>query len=108
MMATREEIREGIGKLLSPFFLAMDEAQDRQDEELLTNSMMRVEFCKVIEAHLTIILQYLHSQGVVIKVDRELPMAFYPQDSIEGFTEEAVKQDMLKWHNDSLMPLVEK
>ncbi len=51
-MATREEIREGIFKVLFPYSNADHYTGDGTVQK---------------------VLDYLHSEGVVIKVDRELP-----------------------------------
>jgi len=57
------------------------------------------------------IIGELHSQGVVIKTDRELPLkipAVPDNEWSAGYScgEEFMQHVMLKWHNDSLEPLV--
>ncbi len=73
MLTKQGAIREGIDKLLSAFAQKMERIDERQDEELLTNSMMRKEWGIAINGTVDEMFNYLHSQGVVIKVDRELP-----------------------------------
>jgi len=88
-MATREEIKEGIANII------MDCGDDNWKHCL-------------IEADL--IVKYLHSQGVVLRVDRELPEVAKGYKDFGGNDTiwEESQQDMLKWHNDSLEPLIEE
>ncbi len=64
-MATREEIREGVAKELA-----------RQDDELIWGHI-KAESQAVFLFEANQILSYLHSQGVAIKVERELPEPGY-------------------------------
>ena len=59
------------------------------------------------------IFSYLHSQGVVIKVEKELPhkMPAVPNNEWSaGYScgEESMQDIMVEWHNDSLLPLIEE
>lgn len=62
-MTIQEEIKEGVGRLLPPFYQKMDEVEER---ELMTNSMKRKEWFVIIEETATEILKYLDSKGVIV------------------------------------------
>ena len=62
-------------------------------------------YCEILARK---VLELEHSQGVVIKVDSELPKALYSAYTVEGFTEEAVKNDMINAKYTAFEPLVEK
>jgi len=57
-MPTREEIREGIELIIS---------------NLIEGNKIRLNTDGMVDLCTTKLLSYLHSQGVVIKVDRKLP-----------------------------------
>ncbi len=59
-MTTREEIREEIERILDELLFSPGESDDGYTYNLT--------------GCITNLLNYLHSQGVVIKVDRELPI----------------------------------
>lgn len=58
--------------------------------------------------HIDELLEKLNTEGLVFKVYRELPKAlYYEEEHLDPkWVEEAVKSDMLKWHNDSFESLV--
>ena len=66
-MATREEIREGTEKILEEVFSSLDH-WDCSEE--CGHKVCLLEWKNEVTSK---VLSYLHSQGVVIKVDRELP-----------------------------------
>ena len=71
-MTKQEEIREGVALSLSLGMLKKDDAID-EDGELWTDDGYYFFTDSARERFANRVLQYLHSQGVVIKVDRECP-----------------------------------
>ena len=64
----QEEIREGIARLVHYWHIGGSERWEDNDEENWQGPK-RQEYYEAADA----LIPYLHSQGVVLKVDRELP-----------------------------------
>ena len=102
-MTKQEEIREGI----RPFFCKVCEPADRGCLEY--NGQ-----CSMVDEVVLELLKYLHSQGCRIEVERKLPVSPYSHPDLDKVWKGAeriynnAQQDMLKWHRDSLEPLIEE
>jgi len=93
-MTRQEELREGITKLVA------DTALDNQWH--LVEQIKDYDYKRADQ-----ILSYLYSQGVVIKVDRELPeIPFLPRIRQLEFGQ-IIQQDMLKAVFVAVEPLIE-
>ncbi len=87
-MSKQDIIREGLFKVLFPHSNADHYTGDETVQK---------------------VLRYLHSEGVVLKVERKLPINIF--DGLGAASSEIFwkgQQSMLKWHNDSLEPLIEE
>jgi len=100
-MTLQEKIREGMaGKLW------LHECEEKCLEEYDDCAKCPVSLAKADE-----ILSYLHSRRCRIEVERELPNNPHLEEALSGFGQRAETYskalgDMLKWHNDSLEPLI--
>ena len=123
-MATREEIKEemceqsychlpkghdGLHKATARIY-DIEDATTKQEEireglyQVLNDLYWACECAAINPKDVDDILNYLHSKRCRIEVDRELPKTTH-----QGrYAYEDSQRDMLKWHNDSLEPLIEE
>jgi len=95
---TREEIREGIAKRIN---------HNDSLEWCVASEQVRLSCLQKSDG----ILSYLHSKGVVIKVDRELPQCPYNKLSWGDYEQSIYKQgqeDMVKVGYGAFEPLIKE
>jgi len=95
-MTKQEEIREGIINILEPYAFS----------GTITSSDGYYFFCDKADDVITAILSYLHSQGVVIKVERELPPNPYIGMDDFAFIYQAAQKDMAGYV--AVVPLIKE
>jgi len=95
-MITQDEIREGMESIIQEFEDNSPDAGYGYENRAMADR----------------ILSYLHSKGVVIRVEKELPSISWASDAPlydiafgRGLSEE--RGIMLKWHKECLEPLIE-
>ncbi len=106
-MPTREEIREGIARITHHWHCPSEKWEER-DNYLSSLGWLGPEpeyYYKLADE----LLPYLHSQGVVIKVDRELLKKKTIENHLSSWANwYEGQQDMLKAGYVAVAPLVEK
>ena len=91
-MSTREEIGEG---------------KQARLEQVINEAIKPYLVRAILSGFEIAILKALSKEGAVLKVERELPRNPETSPLAQQICRNAY-QDMLKWHNDSLEPLIKE